>query len=94
MQVIASSSGNSSIFKPFSERALSGKYTPPSFALNLAHKDLHLAMELADELDVPLPLGSATHNLQRMARKMGLGGADSSVILNVYETVLKKTVKP
>jgi 3-hydroxyisobutyrate dehydrogenase-like beta-hydroxyacid dehydrogenase len=94
VHVIASSSGNSSIFKPFSERALSGKFDPPSFALNLAHKDLHLAMELADQLDVPLPMGGATHNLQRMARKMGLGGSDSSVILKVYETVLKKTVKP
>ncbi|HTE82116.1 MAG TPA: NAD(P)-dependent oxidoreductase [Reyranella sp.] len=93
-QVIASSSGNSAVFKSFSERALSGQFSPPSFALNLAHKDLHLAMELADELDVPLPLGSATHNLQRMARKMGMGNADSSTILAVYETVLGKTVKP
>ncbi len=94
VQVIASSSGNSAIFKPFSERALSGQFSPPSFALNLAHKDLHLAMELADELDVPLPLGSATHNLQRMARKMGMGNADSSTVLSVYEKVLGKTVKP
>jgi 3-hydroxyisobutyrate dehydrogenase-like beta-hydroxyacid dehydrogenase len=94
IQVIASSSGNSAVFKSFSERALSGQFSPPSFALNLAHKDLHLAMELADELDVPLPLGSATHNLQRMARKMGMGNADSSTVLAVYEKVLGKTVKP
>jgi 3-hydroxyisobutyrate dehydrogenase-like beta-hydroxyacid dehydrogenase len=93
-QVIATSSGNSAVFKSFSERALSGQFSPPSFALNLAHKDLHLAMELADELDVPLPLGSATHNLQRMARKMGMGNADSSTILAVYVKVLGKTVKP
>ena len=94
IQVVASSSGNSNAFKSFSERAMKGVFSPPSFALNLAHKDLHLAMELADELDVPLPLGSATHNLQRMARGMGLGPDDSSVILRVYETVLKRTIKP
>lgn len=94
IQVIANASGNSNAFKSFSERALKGEFTPPSFALNLAHKDLHLAMELADELDVPLPQGSATHNLQRMARRMGLGGADSSAIMRVYETVLGKTIKP
>jgi hypothetical protein len=29
-----------------------------------------------------------------MARKMGLGNNDSSAILQVYESVLKKTVKP
>jgi 3-hydroxyisobutyrate dehydrogenase-like beta-hydroxyacid dehydrogenase len=46
------------------------------------------------ELDVPLPQGSATHNLQRMARGMGLGPADSSAVLRVYETVLKRTIKP
>lgn len=94
VQVISSSSGNSNAFKSFSQRALKGEFSPPSFALNLAHKDLHLAMELADELDVPLPLGSATHNLQRMARRMGLGADDSASVLRVYETVLKKTVKP
>ena len=94
IQVISTSSGNSSVFKSFSERAIKGQYSPPSFALNLAHKDLHLAMELADELDVPLPQGSATHNLQRMARRMGLGPDDSSAILKVYETVLGRTVKP
>jgi 3-hydroxyisobutyrate dehydrogenase-like beta-hydroxyacid dehydrogenase len=94
IQVIANASGNSNAFKSFSERAMKGVFSPPSFALNLAHKDLHLALELADELGVPLPQGSATHNLQRMARGMGLGPDDSSAILRVYETVLKRTIKP
>ena len=94
IQVIAKSSGNSNAFKSFSERALSGKSRPPSFALNLAYKDLHLALELGDELGVPLPQGSSTHNLQRMARGMGLGPKDSSAILRVYETVLGRTIKP
>ncbi|MBS0519160.1 MAG: NAD(P)-dependent oxidoreductase [Proteobacteria bacterium] len=93
VEVIANSSGNSNAFKMFSQRALKGQFTPPSFALDLAHKDLHLALELGDELDVPLPQGTATHNLQRMARRMGLGGADSSAILSVYETVLGRTVR-
>src|SRR4249919_803982 len=94
IQVVASSSGNSNAFKSFSERAMKGVFSPPSFALNLAHKDLHLALELADELGVPLPQGSATHNLQRLARGMGLGPKDSSSILRVYETALGRTVRP
>jgi len=93
IQVVANSSGNSNAFKSFSERALSGKLDP-SFALNLAYKDLHLALELGDELGVPLPQGSATHNLQRLARGMGLGPKDSSSILKVYETALGRTVRP
>jgi 3-hydroxyisobutyrate dehydrogenase-like beta-hydroxyacid dehydrogenase len=93
IQVVASSSGNSNAFKSFSERALSGKLEP-SFALNLAYKDLHLALELGDELGVPLPQGSSTHNLQRLARGMGHGPNDSSAILKVYEKALGRTVKP
>ncbi|HYX02165.1 MAG TPA: NAD(P)-dependent oxidoreductase, partial [Reyranella sp.] len=93
IQVVSNSSGNSNAFKSFSERALSGKLEP-SFALNLAYKDLHLALELADELGVPLPQGASTHNLQRMARALGHGSHDSSAILRVYETVLGRTVRP
>ena len=93
IQVVASSSGNSNAFKSFSERALSGKLDP-SFALNLAYKDLHLALELGDELGVPLSQGAATHNLQRMARGMGFGPDDSSSVLRVYESVLGRKVKP
>jgi len=93
IEVISGSSGNSNAFKSFSERSLSGEFSP-SFALNLAYKDLHLALELGDELGVPLPQGASTHNLQRMARGMGLGPKDSSSILLVYEKVLGRTVKP
>ena len=94
LHVIANASGNSNAVKNFSLRALPGKYSPPSFALNLAYKDLHLALELGDELGVPLPQGSSTHNLQRMARGMGFGPDDSSSVLRVYETVLGRKVKP
>ena len=94
LHVIANASGNSNAVKNFSLRALQGKYSPPSFALNLAYKDLHLALELGDELGVPLSQGAATHNLQRMARGMGFGPDDSSSVLRVYESVLGRKVKP
>jgi 3-hydroxyisobutyrate dehydrogenase len=93
IQVISNSSGNSATFKPLSDKALSGDFTA-TFALDLAYKDLHLALELGDELGVPLQMGASTHNLQRLARGMGLGKSDSSSVLRVYETALKRTVKP
>ena len=71
LHVIANASGNSNAIKNFTLRALPGNYSPPSFALNLAYKDLHLALELGDELGVPLQQGASTHNLQRLARGMG-----------------------
>ena len=93
IQVVSSSSGNSNAFKSLSERSLSGDFKA-SFALDLAYKDLHLALELGDELGIPLPQGSSTHTLQRLARGMGFGGDDSSSVLRVYETMLKHKVNP
>jgi len=94
LHVIANSSGNSNAIKNFTLRALKGHYSPPSFALDLAYKDLHLALELGDELGVPLQQGSSTHNLQRLAKGMGWGPEDSSSVLRVYETMLRRKVKP
>ena len=65
----------------------------PTFALDLAHKDLRLAMELADELGVPGMIAPQVLNLQRMARGMGLGGMDSSSVIRVYETALNEEVR-
>lgn len=92
IQVITNSSGNSNIIKNFTERVLTGNLEA-NFALDLAYKDLHLALELGDELGVPLSQGASTHNLQRMARGMGLGPKDSSSILRVYETLLGRTIR-
>jgi 3-hydroxyisobutyrate dehydrogenase-like beta-hydroxyacid dehydrogenase len=77
-----------------SPAAADGHYSPPSFALDLAYKDLHLALELGDELGVPLQQGASTHNLQRLAKGMGWGPDDSSSVLRVYETMLRRKVKP
>ena len=79
--------------KNFTLRALPGKYSPPSFALDLAYKDLHLALELGDELGVPLYQGASTHNLQRLAKGMGWGPDDSTSVLRVYESMLGRKVK-
>ena len=94
LNVIANSSGNSNAVKAFAARVLPGQYSPPSFALDLAYKDLHLALELGDELGVPLQQGASTHNLQRLAKGMGWGPDDSSSIMRVYETMLRRKVKP
>jgi 3-hydroxyisobutyrate dehydrogenase-like beta-hydroxyacid dehydrogenase len=94
LNAIANSSGNSNAIKNFTLRPLKGFYNPPSFALDLAYKDLHLALELGDELGVPLQQGASTHNLQRLAKGMGWGPEDSTSILRVYETMLKRKVKP
>ena len=73
-EVIRSSTGDSIAYRALADRALSGDYTA-DFALDLSYKDIHLALELADELSVPLPQGVQVHNLMRMARGKGWGAS-------------------
>ncbi len=90
--VIRNSSGNSNAYRLMAERVMKGEFKP-SFALDLAYKDTHLALELADELGAPTPQAAQTHNLMRLARGMGFGQSDTSSMMRVYETALKREVR-
>jgi 3-hydroxyisobutyrate dehydrogenase len=52
---------------------LPGRYDPPAFALELAHKDVTLATSLARELGVPMRLANLT--LDEMTEALGRGFA-------------------
>ena len=90
--VIRNASGMSAGYANLAAKAFAGNFEP-SFALDLAHKDLRLALEMADELGVPGMIAPQVMNLMRMARGMGLGGKDSSSVLRVYETALNEEVR-
>ena len=91
-QVIRNASGMSSGYANMATKAFKGAFEP-TFALDLAHKDLRLALEMADELGVPGMIAPQVMNLMRMARGMGLGGADSASVIRVYETALGTEVR-
>lgn len=91
-QVIRNASGMSSGYANMASKAFKGAFEA-SFALNLAHKDLRLAMEMADELGVPGMIAPQVMNLMRMARGMGLGDSDSTAMIRVYETALGTDVR-
>ncbi|HEX4889709.1 MAG TPA: NAD(P)-dependent oxidoreductase [Alphaproteobacteria bacterium] len=91
-EVIRNSSGNSMAYRGVAHKTLNGDWSA-TFTIDLAYKDLHLALELGDELGIPLPLGAQTHNLMRMARGMGFGGDDATAIMRVYETTLGREVR-
>jgi 2-hydroxy-3-oxopropionate reductase len=57
----------------------------PGFKVDLHHKDLRIAVERGDQLNVPLPL--ATHALQGLEelRALGHGGLDHSALLMIAE---------
>jgi 3-hydroxyisobutyrate dehydrogenase-like beta-hydroxyacid dehydrogenase len=90
--VIRNASGMSSGYVNMAKKAFAGDFAP-TLALDLAHKDLRLALELADELGVPGMIAPQVMSLMRMARGMGLGPSDASSVIRVYETALGEEVR-
>lgn len=91
--VIRVSAGDSLCYRHLAGRALSGDYSA-SFALELAYKDIRLALDLASELAVPLPLGAQTADLMRTALELGLAQEDAAAVMRVYETAQGRRIGP
>lgn len=53
----------------------------PAFMIDLAHKDLGIALDVANQLHVPMPLGAASREVYNLARAAGRGREDLSAIL-------------
>jgi 3-hydroxyisobutyrate dehydrogenase-like beta-hydroxyacid dehydrogenase len=90
--VIRNASGFSTGYANMANKALKGQFQA-TFALDLAHKDLRLALELADELGVPGMIAPQVLNLMRMARGMGMGSDDSCSMIRVYEKALNEEAR-
>ncbi|MEX5710870.1 NAD(P)-dependent oxidoreductase [Parafrankia sp. FMc6] len=73
--------GRARTFDRISDRYLQSAFEPPSFALALANKDLRLAIELADELGVPMHAARLVQEDFAEALERGWGGRDSQTPL-------------
>jgi 4-hydroxybutyrate dehydrogenase/sulfolactaldehyde 3-reductase len=56
----------------------------PGFQIDLAHKDLGLALSAASTMKVPLAMGSAARECLQLARSRGYGGKDFSALLDAW----------
>jgi len=92
-EIVRNSSGNSMSYRGVAKSALERDFAP-GFTVDLAYKDLRLALELADQLDMPLLLGPQVHNVMRMARGKDGGGENVTAVLKVYEAIMKQQVGP
>lgn len=88
-QVISNSSGNSFTYRSMAEKAMARNFVP-GFALDLAYKDMRLALELAEEVGMPLFIAPQVHNILRLSRAAGRGKDDTSSLVRFYETALAK----
>lgn len=56
----------------------------PGFQIDLAHKDLGLALAAASAMKVPLSMGSTARECLQLARARGYGGKDFSGLLDAW----------
>ncbi len=92
VNVIHASSGASSSLKRVDRKAIHGDFKQ-EFALNLAFKDLTLALDLGRETDTPLAYGSYTYTLMQKARAKGRGGEDVSTLMRDIEEPVNEQVR-
>lgn len=85
--------GRARTFDRLPDHFLSGIFDPPAFALQLAHKDMALALELARAHDVPLRMGDTAFADLDEAMRRGWGGRDSRVAMTLQEERAGVTVR-
>lgn len=73
--------GRKRSFDRMGDQFLQGKFDPPAFALELAHKDVTLATELAREIGVPMRLANMTYAEMTDALNRGWNKRDSRSFL-------------
>ncbi len=86
-KIVGASTGASwQLANQFPLRAFNGSFQP-GFMTDLLHKDLGLALDLAAETQIPLPMTGLTRQLYEMARASGYGKDDYTSLLKVLEQV-------
>jgi 3-hydroxyisobutyrate dehydrogenase-like beta-hydroxyacid dehydrogenase len=64
---------------------ISREFEPPKSALAILVKDLGFVVDAADAAQFPLPLGSAAHQLYKMAAAQGWTALDDSILIRLME---------
>jgi 4-hydroxybutyrate dehydrogenase/sulfolactaldehyde 3-reductase len=59
----------------------------PAFTVDLAHKDLGIALDLANQVNVPLFCGASAREIYSLARASGRGGQDWTSVLDELRVV-------
>ncbi|MGE3541679.1 MAG: NAD(P)-dependent oxidoreductase [Candidatus Tectimicrobiota bacterium] len=90
--IVQNSSGASWAMRAFPQKIFAGDFSP-GFMIDLAHKDLRLALELGDELSIPLMMGSVCMNFLREARANGRGMDDLCGLMRMLEERLDMQVR-
>ena len=83
-EVLRNSSADSFMWRYQVPRMITGNFVP-GFSIDHGHKDLTLASEWADHLDMKLPMGSAAKDLFERAQRLGHGADDTAVLVKISD---------
>lgn len=86
VEALAAGSGATAQIPGRGERILRRNFAP-MFRVDLAHKDLRLAQEVAQEANQPVPMTAAALLGFTMARSFGFDGEDTTALVKVWERV-------
>ncbi len=92
IQALAAGSGATNAIPSRGEKILARDFAP-LFRVELAHKDLRLAQEIAQEVNLATPVTSAAFLTYTMARSLGLDGEDTVAVVKVWEKLLGVEVR-
>ena len=90
-EVIARGTGNSFMFQYKGPRLLRRDFEPGG-SVDISFKDLDLAMTLARDLGVPLPLPNVALEIYKEAKAAGLAKKDSTSIITLFERRLGRKI--
>jgi len=91
-QIVTKSSGDSYAFRDKMPHILDGRFQA-GFALDLAYKDLGLALSHSGHLKIPMAVAAAARELYGLARAEGHGGSDCRAVIRVLERVAEADVR-
>lgn len=92
-EIVKNSSGRSFIIENKIPNFISKRKFEGGFAIDLAYKDLGLAMETAKHLSMPVCMGSMAVQMFETARAKGYGREDITALLKVEEELMDVEVK-
>lgn len=76
---------NAPIYKSYGKIIMDGSFEKAGFTAQLGLKDIKLALALADEVSMPLPLADLTRNRLLINRNRGRNGHDWTSVAKVIE---------
>lgn len=83
--VISVSSGNSTLFEARAKKFILADQYQPGFTTELMRKDLGLALEMGEQLRIPLPVSAAAFQQYTAALNQGLAAEDFASVAKVYQ---------